>query len=115
MTAEDIVKKIEREQPHRVVVRWNGESNKSASVQGECWAITITDEPELYFQEKRKSDKIKASHCCKIEIQSLNEGVRLYHELNSYFENPEMPDPEVGHLNSEKTLYLAIYIHYHIQ
>jgi|ERR1043165_8706926 hypothetical protein len=115
MTAEEIVNKIEREQPHRVVIRWKGGSNKPASVKGECWAMTVTNEPDLFFQEKIQSDKIKANHCSKIEIESVEEGIQLYHELNAYFNNPEMPTPEVGAVDPSKPLYLAIYIHYHIQ
>jgi len=115
MTAEDIINQIKQEKSNKVIVRWGGTSNEPIEIKSECWHMTLTDEPDLYFKEKEEMYKNRATHCTKVEVESAEEGVRLYYELGKHLGNTDMQTPEIGNVDNKKLLYLAIHIHYHIQ
>lgn len=118
MKASDILDIIKEETKKTVIIQWNkngATGNKTNAVTSECWAMTVTDSPDSYFENLNQKYKNRATHCSKFAISSFSHGVELYNELCNYFNSEVGPTPIEESHDPSKQLYLAIHIHYHIQ
>lgn len=114
MEAYEIINQINTERKKHVIIQWNATQGKKSEITGECWGLTLTNDPDKYFADMNAKHKGRATHCTKFKVNSVEEGIQLCKGLYKEHGEPETEMPLPNDIDVNKELFLAIHIHYHL-